>query len=264
MPTSEESNAYGFTGLTSLVSDFKQPSAPTPASSSNSSPAADATARPLLRHALRRQAGTTVSAVSPGTGEGHRLETTPVLPAVQGRDYGRGPIVLVVIVAILGFIVYANLNDGSSNGTRATASLPSPVTPRVAATVNVASSAVDPAAEAFEETEPLPGSDNVLVLNEIKYCLAQDSRISTVQPLLDHYSHAAIEAYNAIVADFNSRCSQYRYKESDMAQATAAVKAHQAEIDSQAQQWLASWQGLPKRGRGHSNMNASTTAPDNN
>ena len=33
MPTSAQSNAYGFTGLTSLVADFKQPPLPTKANS---------------------------------------------------------------------------------------------------------------------------------------------------------------------------------------------------------------------------------------
>jgi len=263
MPTSGQSNAYGFTGLTSLVSDFKQPPSPMKANSSNSSPATDATARPLLRHALRRQAGTTVWAVTPGTGEEHRLKTTPVPPAVQGRDYGRGPLVLVVIVGVLGFILYANLNNGSTGGAPAAVTSPSSGNAGVTPPVNVGPSAVDSADAAFLETKPAPGSNNLLAISEINYCLAQDSRILTIQPLVDRTSHAAIVAYNAVVADFNSRCSQYRYKEADMARATAVVKAHQAEIDSQAQQWLLSWQGH-KRGKAHADVNASTIAPENN
>ena len=261
MPTSEQSNAYGFTGLTSLVADFKQPPSPTKSNSSNASPAADATAKPLLRHALRRQSSS-VWAVTPGTGEEHRLDTTPIPPVVQGRDYGRGPIVLVVIVGVLGFILYANLNNGSTGGAPAAVTSPSSGNASVTAPVNLGPSAVDSADAAFLETEPAPGSNNLLAISEINYCLAQDSRISTVQLLVDRTSQAAIVAYNAAVADFNSRCSQYRYKEADMARATAAVKAHQAEIDSQAQQWLLSWQGH-KRGKAHADVNASTIAPEN-
>jgi hypothetical protein len=226
MSAKGRSDTYGFAGLVSLVSDLKVP--------------------PSI-------AGKGASSSSDTKGSG---EATTSVSVVHDRDFGRGPVVLIIIGGVILWVAYAHFNDNSANGpTAPTASPVSPpsyssgdsAAPRYAPSKNI-----DLATPNYLETEPAPGSGSILTVREITYCLAQDSRIATVQPLIDRTSHTAIVGFNAAVENFNSRCGHYRYKEEDMSQATSAVKAHQAEIDGQAQQWLAAWQG-PKRRKNASN-----------
>jgi TonB family protein len=69
----------------------------------------------------------------------------------------------------------------------------------------------DPFAPSDDEERPPVGKDNMFSEPQIRYCLAQLTRINAVRPLLDRYQSEHVKYFNAQVADLNSRCSSYRY-----------------------------------------------------
>lgn len=67
----------------------------------------------------------------------------------------------------------------------------------------------------------------------IEYCLAEDIRLSAAKAVLDLYNSRAVNRFNSYVRDYNSRCSQYRYYESDMHAARRRVEARRSQIEQE-------------------------------
>ena len=68
-----------------------------------------------------------------------------------------------------------------------------------------------PTAQSFE-SQPIPGTDNVLDESELRYCLSQKIRIQGWEPNVNTSSQSSVDAFNWAISDFNSRCGSYRYK----------------------------------------------------
>ena len=47
---------------------------------------------------------------------------------------------------------------------------------------------------------------------QIRYCLAEDIRIEGAKAALNNYSDSDVDRFNAMVADYNSRCSSFKYQ----------------------------------------------------
>jgi len=69
---------------------------------------------------------------------------------------------------------------------------------------------------------------------QIRYCHAQLARINAVRPLLDRYQADHVRYFNAQVADLNSRCGDYRYIGSALADARKWLEANRARIEQDA------------------------------
>jgi hypothetical protein len=61
------------------------------------------------------------------------------------------------------------------------------------------------------ETKPPVGQDLVLSREQIRYCLAEDIRLDATKSAVNNYVDADVDRFNAMVADYNSRCSAFRY-----------------------------------------------------
>jgi hypothetical protein len=61
------------------------------------------------------------------------------------------------------------------------------------------------------ESEPPIGQDIVLSTAQIRYCLAEDIRLNGAKSAVNNYIDADVERFNAMVADYNSRCSSFQY-----------------------------------------------------
>lgn len=59
---------------------------------------------------------------------------------------------------------------------------------------------------------------------QIRYCLAQSIRIDGADPLVNNYSQREVNAFNAMVDDYNSRCSDYRYYEGTLSRARGDIE----------------------------------------
>lgn len=64
------------------------------------------------------------------------------------------------------------------------------------------------------ETMPPAGAGLTLNRSQIRYCVYQGKRLSHLRNMAS--TNAAISQFNTLIADFNSRCSNYRYMQNDM------------------------------------------------
>ena len=86
----------------------------------------------------------------------------------------------------------------------------------------------------LEETLPPVGRDEMLSEAQIRYCLAQTIRIEAIRPGLDRFKMEQVVYFNAVVADYNSRCGRYRYEAGALEPVKAQVEAGRAQIESDA------------------------------
>jgi hypothetical protein len=52
-----------------------------------------------------------------------------------------------------------------------------------------------------------------------------------------------IRAFNLLAVDYNSRCSDFFYQESDLAMVTAEVAANRQRLAAEAEQIMSTWPG---------------------
>ena len=81
------------------------------------------------------------------------------------------------------------------------------------------------------ETMPPVGSGNVLYGTQIQYCLAEDIRIEAANPRVDSYDGDAVDRFNAMVADYNSRCSSFRYRAGALEGARREVEQFRGQLE---------------------------------
>lgn len=62
------------------------------------------------------------------------------------------------------------------------------------------------------ETMPPVGTNQTLSRAEIRYCIAEEIRLQGAQGAIDRRKGDDIRRFNAMVDDYNSRCSSFRYR----------------------------------------------------
>ena len=85
---------------------------------------------------------------------------------------------------------------------------------------------------ALEYIKPSPGTNNVLSVTEIRWCIKHAIRIEAMRGGIT--SNEGIEKFNSIVQDYNSRCGSYQYRKGSRSQAEREVEAYRAQIVSEA------------------------------
>jgi len=83
-----------------------------------------------------------------------------------------------------------------------------------------------------DEALPPPGKGNMFSDEQLRFCVAQMVRVDSIRPLLDRYEREEVEFFNAVVADFNSRCASYRYKGMALDEAKAWLEENRAQIEA--------------------------------
>lgn len=111
---------------------------------------------------------------------------------------GIGVVVVIVIIA--------NLNDKNSSGSYS--------------------------APAIYEEMPAQGSGIVLTDSQIRYCLSQDIRLNSWSSVVDHNSQTAIDSFNGAIEDYNSRCSNYKYRRGAIERVRSEVESRRAALQS--------------------------------
>lgn len=79
--------------------------------------------------------------------------------------------------------------------------------------------------------KPSVGTNNVLSVAEIRWCIREDIRIEAMRDVIDN--NAGIDEFNRFVKDYNSRCSSYRYREGSQSRAERDVEAYRSQIISE-------------------------------
>ncbi len=77
-----------------------------------------------------------------------------------------------------------------------------------------------------EEVVPAVGTNNMLSQSEIRYCEAQNIRLDGARTMLNRQSQFTIDSFNAMIADYNSRCGSFRYRQGTLQSIKTAVEAN--------------------------------------
>lgn len=80
------------------------------------------------------------------------------------------------------------------------------------------------------ESKPSVGKNQVLGTSQIRYCLAENIRLEEAGNYVNNSSQSQIDLYNSYVADYNSRCSEYRYRTSSMSSAKRYIEKYRSTI----------------------------------
>lgn len=213
-------SARGFAGLSSRVSavdslvtnaKLKKPEPPTVVSStvrmlSDSLPARDNATRPESQQQLPKQPSSTSFFVR------HPLVST----------------VAIVCVILLFFEI-----DGQSTRPMPSSTTESPESalPRAFDLPQAPSQSV-PSTRSSEEIPPI-GTNHILGAAQIHYCLAENIRLDSAKGVLNNTIESDVDRFNKMIADFNSRCSEYRYRRGLLESARSEVERHRSRLESE-------------------------------
>ncbi|HHQ4573133.1 TPA: peptidoglycan-binding domain-containing protein [Aeromonas veronii] len=84
-----------------------------------------------------------------------------------------------------------------------------------------------------EETRPPVGQDLVFSTAQIRYCLAEDIRMDAAKAVLNNYSDSDVDRFNAMVADYNSRCGSFRYRSGALESARRDVEPYRSQLQAE-------------------------------
>jgi hypothetical protein len=95
------------------------------------------------------------------------------------------------------------------------------------------------AAEA--EVIPVVGRGQQYSLGNVRYCHFQEERLR----IMKHEAHGPedIRAFNMLVVDYNSRCSDFFYRDSDVATVEAEIAANRQRLAAEAERIMSTWPG---------------------
>lgn len=82
----------------------------------------------------------------------------------------------------------------------------------------------------LQESKPPIGQNLVLSTDQIRYCLAEEYRMEGARSVVNHNNNADVNRYNAMVADYNSRCVNYQYAEGSFYPAYQDVEQYRNQL----------------------------------
>ncbi len=140
----------------------------------------------------------------------------------------------------------------------APAPAPAPVVPPVAETPAPAPATVPPpatspvpvpverpaepprAADLPREVKPPVGEGRLFDAGQIRYCVAQNMRLSVQNKLVRAESTPEVNRYNDLLGDYNLRCRNFKYERGELQRVLAAVETDRPAIEAQAKvEWQA-------------------------
>ena len=206
----------GFDGFNSLVSDLSDLSVP------------KSTPKPVLG-AITPEPSAHGSPAPAESGADPRPEPQKIEPPRPAGNSG-GKWALGVLAVVVVVWVASSLTPSTVSPPSQPISLPPLVVP-TEPTVHV-----PPASDApmvLREEIPQVGTDNVLTANQIRYCLSQEIRLSAANAVVDARSQSDINRFNLLIADYNSRCSQYRYPVDTFERVRAEVEGRRMALEAE-------------------------------
>lgn len=222
---SDESDKKGFGGLSSLASEVKEEVLP-------KKPGSPATEQ---KPAPRPEPEPQKVASAPNEGVSRQTAAPTPKPPSPPRTGGQTPPApakgssavkwfwIVVGIGILIALFNSGQDDRSSSGTRSTyspsSSAPSTYTP----------SRTTPS---LEFSKPPVGTNKLLSVSQIRWCLREDMRIEAKRTYAN--TDWEIDAFNAMVSDYNPRCGSFQYRGGTLERAKREVEGMRAQIVAEA------------------------------
>ncbi len=209
----------GFAGLSSMVSDVDSTVAQT---AREPQPAPSATPAPVE------------SSRSTATKEPERPVYQAPTQSTEGSSTGKWLLGIGVFLGLLWLVSQSGDKTSSpaptftpSGGSSSVAS-PSPSWQSAPST---------PSAESRpSEEKPPVGTNNVLTSAQLRYCVAEDIRLEAAKGVINNYNDTHVDRFNEMVADYNGRCGQFRYRSGALESARSEVERFRAalEVDGRA------------------------------
>lgn len=138
------------------------------------------------------------------------------------------------IAAVIGFFVIADEMDRPTNR-----STYQPSAPRVATPTPTPTPTPAPATSAAVEARPPVGQGLTLNRSQIRYCVFQGQRLETIRTLTT--TNYQIDRFNGLIDDFNSRCSNYRYRSGVLSSIQREARENAADLRADARRIVSSW-----------------------
>lgn len=205
----------GFAGLSALVSDVDT-SPPPPAKQ-------EAATSDAVSNAERRAASESQQPQPRPKQEPSQAPSHPPSSSSTGKW------VLLGIAAVMGALWLIGEADKSP-----TSPAPSYSPPARSTTPSYSAAPAQPQVPARpDETKPPVGQDLVFSMPQIRYCLAEDIRMDAAKVALDNYSDSDVNRFNAMVADYNSRCGSFRYRSGSLESARRDVERYRSQLQAE-------------------------------
>lgn len=83
------------------------------------------------------------------------------------------------------------------------------------------------------EDRPPVGTGIVLSNAQIRYCLAEDIRMTAAKSAISGYNETDVDRFNGMVADYNSRCSSFKYRRGSLESVRAEVESARADLEAE-------------------------------
>ena len=83
------------------------------------------------------------------------------------------------------------------------------------------------------EEKPPVGSNLVFSTAQIRYCLAEDIRMESAKSVVNNYVDSDVDRFNAMVADYNSRCGSFRYRSGALESARREIEQYRSQLQSE-------------------------------
>lgn len=212
--------AKGFAGLSSLVSDVDTtPRATAKKPTSGSNGTTSGASRPAPQ---APPAGPQASPPSPPAAPQQRYKPPPQ-PGSRSST-GKWWLGIVAVVGVLWIIDQSNKNT----------STPAPAYSTPAPTVTPSYSPPPQPQVPSRPTESKPpvGEGLTFSYEQIAYCVAEDIRMEGAKSAVDKYSEADVDHFNAMVADYNSRCSKFRYRRGALESVRSDMERYRTELQA--------------------------------
>ncbi len=192
----------GFAGLSSLVSDVS-------------------TTPPLTIKGAHSSAAQNAAQSSPNPQPTHHQ--APIEESSPDSSGVKWILGIAIVVGVLWFISQLDQQSTSSTVTAQVASNTALGNPPPLVQPQVPSRP--------EEQMPQVGSDLVLSTAQIRYCLAEDIRISAAKSAVDNYNGSDVDRFNMMVADYNSRCGSFRYRSGALESARQDIEPYRNQLE---------------------------------
>jgi hypothetical protein len=210
----KKKESKGFAGLSSLVSNVD--TTPPPAPKKKPVGSAEPTARPTPQSAQPQPSQ-------------RQTYQEPAQPPSSGSSGGKWALGIAIVIGVLWL-------NGQSNKTTTT-SPASAYSPSAQSTTPSYSPQARPQAPSRPtESKPPVGQDLVFTREQIWYCLAEDIRMEGAKSALNNYSNYDVDRFNAMVADYNSRCSNFRYRRGSLESVRSSIEPYRSQLYFEGQQ----------------------------
>ncbi|MBU1357652.1 MAG: peptidoglycan-binding protein [Gammaproteobacteria bacterium] len=84
-----------------------------------------------------------------------------------------------------------------------------------------------------QESMPPVGQNQVLSTAQIRYCLAEEIRMDGAKSAINNYIESDVDRFNAMVADYNSRCGNFRYRSGMLENARREIEPYRSQFQSE-------------------------------